>query len=126
MDITHIQQEDNQFDLILCNHVLEHIPDYRQAMRELCRVLKPGGKAILQVPLSIILKETYEDFSITDPVERTRLFGKWDHCRIYGRQDYEKRLRESGFEFYPVNIDLTQYLKCGLDEREEVMVVTKK
>jgi len=125
MDITDIHCADNYFDLILCNHVLEHIPDDRKAMRELCRVLKPGGKAILQVPLSILLKETYEDFSVTDPAERIRLFGQRDHCRIYG-QDYENRLKESGFEFCPVKIDFTRYPHYGLDEREEVMVAMKK
>ncbi|MCL1937790.1 MAG: methyltransferase domain-containing protein [Candidatus Azobacteroides sp.] len=125
MDITAIPYEDHSFDLILCNHVLEHIPDDRKAMRELYRVLKSGGKAILQVPLSILAKETYEDFSITDPEERFLLFGQRNHCRIYG-QDYGKRLKEAGFEFCPVKIDIARYPKFGLDEREKVMVAAKK
>jgi SAM-dependent methyltransferase len=125
MDITHIDWEDNYFDLILCNHVLEHIPDDRKAMQELYRVLKPNGKAILQVPLSRIIEETYEDFSITDPVERIRLFGQWDHCRIYARQDYELRLKQAGFTFCPEKIAANSYHRCGLDEREELLVVTK-
>jgi len=126
IDVTDINYEDNYFDLILCNHVLEHIPNDRKAMQELHRVLKPGGKAILQVPLSHIIKDTCEDFSITNPAERIELFGQWDHCRIYARQDYEIRLKEAGFTFCPVKIPVNNYPKYGLDEREEVMVVTKE
>ncbi|MDR0541138.1 MAG: methyltransferase domain-containing protein [Dysgonamonadaceae bacterium] len=125
MDITAIDGEDNFFDLIICNHVLEHIPNDRQAMRELYRILKPGGKAILQVPISAISDETFEDFSITDSAERERVFGQRNHCRIYG-QDYGRRLEEAGFIFRPVKISDSNYRKCGLDEREVVMVGEKK
>ena len=126
MDITHIDYEDNYFDLILCNHVLEHISNDRKAMQELYRVLKSGGKAILQVPLSCIEKETYEDFSITDPAERLIRFGQKNHCRLYGYADYKTRLQEVGFEFCSGKITTDSYQKCGLDKREEVMVVTKE
>lgn len=97
MDITDIPFDDHAFDVIICSHVLEHIPDDRKAMRELLRVLKPGGWAILQVPIDLNRAETFEDPTITDPAERQRLFGQDDHVRWYGR-DYPNRLRESGFE----------------------------
>jgi SAM-dependent methyltransferase len=124
MDITQIDREDNCFDLIICNHVLEHIPDDKTALKELYRVLKPGGKAILQVPLSPVLAETFEDFSLKNPDDRTRIFGQHNHCRIYG-QDYGKRLEEAGFRFSPVQIQGSQYQKYGFDERENVMVGEK-
>lgn len=96
MDITDISCRDNSFDTIICNHVLEHIIDDRKAMSELYRILKPGGWAILQVPISASLESTYEDFSIITPLERERVFGQADHVRIYAR-DYAQRLEQAGF-----------------------------
>jgi SAM-dependent methyltransferase len=94
MDITNIQYPDKSFDVIYCSHVLEHVPDDRLAMRELLRVLKDDGWAILLVP--IVTDVTFEDPSITDPLEREKIFGQADHVRNYGN-DYKQRLRESGF-----------------------------
>ncbi len=96
MDITNITFEDNEFDVILCNHVLEHVPDDNKAMSELFRVLKPGGWAILQTPMNSD-PETKEDLSITDPKERERLYGQNDHVRTYG-MDKKDRLEAVGFE----------------------------
>ena len=96
MDLCDIPLGDNTFDVILCNHVLEHIADDQQAMRELCRVLKPSGFAILQTPISRKLDKTYEDQSITDPEGRAREYGQWDHVRVYGA-DYRQRLSDAGF-----------------------------
>ena len=97
MDITNLAFPDGSFDAILCMHVLEHIPDDRGAMRELLRVLRPGGWAILQVPLDLSRERTYEDWSITDAQERFRHFGQEDHVRWYGR-DYKERLEGAGFQ----------------------------
>lgn len=97
MDITAIDFPDQHFDVILCNHVLEHIPDDRQAMRELHRVLSADGWAILQVPIGLALDATFEDFSVTDPAQRETVFGQSDHVRIYAR-DYRQRLVDAGFE----------------------------
>ncbi|EID14766.1 type 11 methyltransferase [Mycolicibacterium phlei RIVM601174] len=94
MDITDIEFEDNFFDVIYCSHVLEHVQDDRKAMREFHRVLKPAGWAVLQVPITA--NETFEDPSVTDPVERLRLFGQEDHVRRYG-PDYKERLSGAGF-----------------------------
>jgi SAM-dependent methyltransferase len=95
MDITDIRYPEHSFDLIYCSHVLEHVSDDRKALSEFWRVLKPGGKAILMVP--ILGEITFEDPSITDPVERERAYGQHDHVRSYGR-DFAQRVAEAGFE----------------------------
>lgn len=97
LDITAMPFADNSFDLILCSHVLEHVSDDRQAMRELYRVLAPGGTAILMVPVVMERPVTDEDPTVTDPQERIRRFGQFDHVRLYGR-DYADRLRGAGFD----------------------------
>lgn len=96
-DLHEIPFEGNSFDMILCNHVLEHVADDRKVMSEFLRILRPGGFAILQVPLDPQRETTFEDPSITDPRQREKVFGQKDHVRVYGR-DYPDRLRESGFE----------------------------
>lgn len=113
-DITNLPFEDNSFDIIFCNHVLEHIPDDTKAMQELHRVLKSGGMGILQVPQDLNRKETFEDDSITDPKERARIFGQYDHVRIYGR-DYFKKLRSIGFRVK--EIDYTKDLAPELVDK---------
>ena len=95
-DICDLPFEDNSYDVILCNHVLEHIPDDTIAMQELFRVLKPGGMAILQIPQELARATTFADDSITDQKERAKIFGQYDHVRIYGR-DYFDKLRSIGF-----------------------------
>ena len=96
-DLCALPFEDDSFDVIFCNHVLEHIPDDAQAMRELYRVMKKGGWGIFQVPQDINRAHTFEDDTIIDPAERTRIFGQYDHVRVYGL-DYFDRLRQVGFE----------------------------
>lgn len=88
--------EDNSFDIIFCNHVLEHVEDDKKAMSELFRVLKPLGMGIFQVPQDLQRTETYENFSITNPKERALHFGQYDHVRVYGK-DYFNKLRSVGF-----------------------------
>ncbi|HEY3487885.1 MAG TPA: methyltransferase domain-containing protein [Gammaproteobacteria bacterium] len=95
MDITNINYPDEYFDVIYCSHVLEHVEKDRQAMQELNRVLKSDGWAILLVPITV--EKTYEDFSITNPMERTRTFGHPEHVRRYGH-DYVDRLQSAGFK----------------------------
>jgi SAM-dependent methyltransferase len=96
IDVTGMQFADGAFDAVVCNHVLEHVPDDRAAMREIFRVLRPGGWALLQVP-DLDDDVTHEDATVTDPAERERIFGQEDHVRRYG-WDYLTRLREAGFE----------------------------
>lgn len=95
-DITAIPFEDNTMDVVLSSHVLEHIPDDRKAMAELFRVMKPGGWGVLQVPVDLSRKTTYEDPSITSPRARKKAYGRKDHVRWYGR-DYSERLAQAGF-----------------------------
>lgn len=100
MDIHKIPFEENTFDAAMCNHVLEHVEDDIKAMGEICRVLKPDGWAILQVPfMGKNLTKTYEDPAVITPAEREKVFGQSDHVRIYG-QDYADRLRSAGFEVF--------------------------
>ncbi|MEP5612157.1 MAG: class I SAM-dependent methyltransferase [Cyclobacteriaceae bacterium] len=104
MDIHDIPFAENTFDVIFCNHVLEHVDDDLKALSEMKRVLKSGGWAILQVPFFYPLpKVTLEDPSITDPREREKIFGQDDHVRLYG-EDYADRLRSSGFEIVEENL----------------------
>jgi predicted SAM-dependent methyltransferase len=95
MDITDIGYPDRSFDAIYCSHVLEHVQDDRQAMKEFHRVLSSNGWAILLVPITA--EKTFEDLSVNDPAERRRLFGQHDHVRRYG-PDYANRLSEAGFQ----------------------------
>jgi predicted SAM-dependent methyltransferase len=95
-DLHHIPLEDNQYDVVFCNHVMEHVKDDLQCMKELYRIMKPGGWGIMQVPIDSTRTETYEDWSITDPKEREKHFWQYDHVRLYGL-NYPKRLEEAGF-----------------------------
>lgn len=113
-DICDLPFEDNQYDVILCNHVLEHIPDDTKAMQELYRVLKPGGMAILQIPQDLSRATTFADDSITDQKERAKIFGQYDHVRIYGR-DYFDKLRSIGFKV--VEEDYTNKIAPELVEK---------
>ena len=113
-DICNLPFEADSFDFILCNHVLEHIPDDTKAMQELYRILKPGGTAILQVPQDLNRQQTFEDDGITDPKERAKIFGQYDHVRVYGR-DYFEKLRRIGFKVEEV--DYTKSLPPELIEK---------
>lgn len=95
-DLHNIPLEDNRFDVIFCNHVLEHVDDALQCMRELHRVMKPGGWGIMQVPQDLSRAETYEDPTIVTPEEREKHFWQKDHVRLFGR-DYPDWLRKAGF-----------------------------
>jgi len=101
-DICDLPFKDNKFNFIICNHVLEHIPDDTKAMEEIYRILAPGGTAILQVPYKAHLETTFEDDSVTDPKERARIFGQYDHVRVYG-MDYFEKLRSIGFKVEAVD-----------------------
>jgi ubiquinone/menaquinone biosynthesis C-methylase UbiE len=96
-DICKLPFESNIYDLVFCNHVLEHVPDDQKAMSELYRVLKKGGTLIAQVPIKEDRLKTFENWSITSPDERAKVFGQYDHVRIYG-QDYYSRLEKVGFK----------------------------
>lgn len=127
-DICNLPFEDDSFDTILCNHVLEHIPDDTKAMQELYRVLKPGGMAILQIPQDLEREVTFEDDSIVDKKERTEIFGQYDHVRVYG-WDYFDKLRSIGFtvkeEDYTANFTPEELDRYCLMEGEIIPVCYK-
>jgi len=102
-DICDLPFDDESFDFIICNHVLEHIPDDTKALSELFRVLRTDGTAILQVPYKASLDQTLEDPSITDPAERQKIFGQYDHVRLYGL-DYFDKLSDAGFKVDPFDL----------------------
>lgn len=127
-DICDLPFKDNEFDVILCNHVLEHIPDDTKAMQELFRILKHGGFGIFQIPQDLSREETFEDNSITDKKERARIFGQYDHVRIYGR-DYFDKLRSIGFQVdevdYTSTLSKEDIIKYCLAKGEIIPVVYK-
>lgn len=102
IDLLNINFSDNTFDTIICNHVFQYIEEDRKAMAELYRVLKPGGWAILQVPVNKDLAKTYEDATIMDPKKREQAFGLAEHVRFYGL-DYKERLTEAGFKVHIID-----------------------
>jgi len=127
-DICDLPFEDSEYDVILCNHVLEHIPDDTKAMHELYRVLKPGGMGIFQIPQDLTRSVTFEDDSITDRKERAKIFGQYDHVRVYGR-DYFEKLRSIGFKVeevdYTTILSQDDVVKYCLTKGEIIPVVSK-
>jgi SAM-dependent methyltransferase len=128
VDICKIPYPDAFFDAILCSHVLEHVSDDRAAMRELFRVLKPGGWAILQVPIDESREHTLEDPAIRTPEDREKFYRQYDHVRLYGR-DYAERLRLVGFEveidWYVRTFSPDEVQRFGLDPAEGIYRCTK-
>ena len=117
-DIINLPFNDNSFDVIFCNHVLEHVQDDTRAMKELFRVMKKGGMGIFQVPQDLNRNVTFEDNSITNPKERAKIFGQYDHVRVYGK-DYFDKLRSIGFEVKEVNY--SQKLSSEISSKYRLM-----
>lgn len=118
-DICDLPFKDNSFDVVFCNHVLEHITDDKKAMKELFRVMKKGGFGIFQIPQDMSREKTFEDNSIIDKKERTEIFGQYDHVRVYGK-DYFNKLRSVGFK-----VDEIDYTKKITTEKLERFCLMK-
>ena len=127
-DICDLPFLDNSYDFILCNHVLEHIVDDNKAIRELYRVLKKNGIGIFQVPIDYNRDTTFEDFSITNKKERNKLFGQYDHVRIYGL-DFFDRLQKAGFLVekceYTSKLSKEDIIKFCLPKKEIIPICRK-
>ncbi|MDR9401451.1 MAG: class I SAM-dependent methyltransferase [Psychroflexus sp.] len=127
-DITELPFDDDSFDVIICNHVLEHIEQDQLAMKEIYRVLKMGGFAILQIPLDEKLEKTYEDASIQDPEMRKKHFGQYDHVRIYG-WDFFERLNLVGFKTEPLayadSFTKEDQIKYGIENKDIIPLAYK-
>ncbi|MDO7171892.1 class I SAM-dependent methyltransferase [Mariniflexile sp. AS56] len=127
-DICNLPFKDNSYDVILCNHVLEHIPDDTKAMQELYRVMSVGGMGVFQIPQDLTRAKTFEDNSITDKKERAKIFGQYDHVRVYGR-DYFDKLRSIGFKVeevdYTTNLSDADITKYCLAKGELIPMVYK-
>ena len=96
-DVQDIPLEDNSVDIVICNHILEHVESDSKALSEMYRIMRPGGFGVMLAPVDYSRETTFEDHSITDPKQRAEIFGQYDHRRIYGK-DYLKRLSAAGFE----------------------------
>jgi len=128
-DLLDLPFEGATFDWVICNHVLEHIPNDHLAIQEIFRVLKPQGQAILQVPYSPILNTTFEDPSIISEADRKKYFGQFDHVRIYGN-DYSNRLEENGFQLQTIEQKegfkkVKDIEKYALNPREKIFLCQK-
>ena len=127
-DLHAIPLENDRFDVVFCNHVLEHVSDDAQCLRELYRVMKPGGWGIFQIPWIPGRPFTDEDPTLTDPRERERRFGQYDHVRMYG-EDYADRLKSAGFEVERVDLadrlEAEEYQRYRLPQGEPLFVVRK-
>ena len=132
LDITSLPFDNELFDFVICNHVLEHVPEDLLAMSEIFRVLKKNGFGILQVPLSNVIENTLEDKNIILPEERLSNYGQFDHVRLYQFNDYVNRLKSVGFEvkiFDPKVEEPSNYKylyeKLCLNQEEKIIIAYK-
>lgn len=129
VDITDMHiYPDNRYDMILCSHVLEHVDNDRKAMAELYRILKPGGFAIVMVPINLFLEEDYEDSSVVTPEGRWSHFGQNDHVRVYSKKGFVGKLKDAGFSVHEYGEDYfgaDVFEKNGIHPRSVLYVVTK-
>jgi SAM-dependent methyltransferase len=124
VDISKVALPDAGYDVVMAHHVLEHVDDDRAALRELFRLLKPGGTALLSVPLNPTRGETYENPAITAPALRSVHFGNEDHKRYYGL-DFADRLRAAGFAVETFRLPPADEARFGLLRDEWIYVATK-
>jgi SAM-dependent methyltransferase len=125
-DLTQLDEKDETYDLVIANHVMEHIPNDSKALQEIYRVLKPGGQAVLQVPFSTQLTATIEQSVSGDPTSNSKNFGQKDHVRIYALHDYVSRLEATGFRVHMMKVgELSQAKTLALQEEEVFFMITK-
>ena len=127
-DLKSTQFKDESFDLVICNHVLEHIEDDKMALEEIYRVLNINGIAILQVPINVNREKTFEDSKITSQYDREKYFGQYDHVREYGI-DYKERIEQVGFQVeminYSDNFSEEMIIRYGLLKNDLIPIAKK-
>jgi len=127
-DLISTNFKDEYFDLIICNHVLEHIEDDKSALNEMYRILKYNGISILQVPINVKRENTFEDLSIKSKIQRQKYFGQYDHVREYGL-DFKDRVEQAGFKVEMINyskkISQDLVIKYGL-MKDDLIPIGKK
>ena len=128
VDIVDIPHASGSFDLVICNHVLEHVADDRRALSEIYRVLKPGGRAVLQTPFSKVLTRTFEDPGIATEHLRLELYGQEDHVRLYG-MDFLGKLQAAGLRLKICRHDdvatKSEAYYYGMNPKEDLILVEK-
>lgn len=129
VDITDLNlYEDSSVDFFICSHVLEHVEDDKKALRELYRILRPGWRGILVVPIILTIDEIDEDPSVTDPSERWRRFGQFDHVRVYSRQGFLSRVEQAGFTIHQLDSEhfgKATFRKHGITDQSVLYIVEK-
>lgn len=129
IDIVDVPFGDSAFDFIICNHVLEHVKEYKSALKEIYRILSPGGIGVLQTPYSKLLKSNFEDENINTNELRSYFYGQEDHCRVFSEDNLFTDLRDSGLELRMVkhsdhfNDQESQYY--GVNKKEDLIMVRK-
>lgn len=127
-DLKSMKFKDDSFDLVICNHVLEHIEDDKMALEEIYRVLNINGIAILQVPINVNREKTFEDSKITSQYDREKYFGQYDHVREYGI-DYKERIEQVGFQVeminYSDNFSEEMIIRYGLLKNDLIPIAKK-
>ena len=119
---------DNQFDALLCSHVLEHIQNDVKAMSELYRILKPEGWGIIVVPINLGLEKDFEDEKYTSEEDRWKYFGQNDHVRAYSKKGFVSKLESVGFIVQQLGIDyfgMAEFERCGIHPRSVLYIVSK-
>jgi SAM-dependent methyltransferase len=129
VDITELRSyQDGEFDFFICSHVLEHVRDDRKAIRELHRILRPGGKGILMVPIVLCVREIDEDPTVVDEGERWRRFGQFDHVRLYSKQGFIERVKAAGFLMHQLGQEFfgaKEFTRTGISAQSILYVVEK-
>lgn len=129
VDITDMNiYEDNQFNFFICSHVLEHVVADRKALLELYRILKPGGRGILMVPIVLGIKEIDEDPSVVDEADRWRRFGQFNHVRLYSKDGFIQRVKDAGFLLHQHGIEFfgeKTFIQTGITSQSVLYVVEK-
>ena len=127
-DLKSMKFKDESFDLVICNHVLEHIEDDKMALEEIYRVLNINGIAILQVPINVNREKTFEDSKITSQYDKEKYFGQYDHVREYGI-DYKERIEQVGFQVeminYSDNFSEEMIIRYGLLKNDLIPIAKK-